>query len=154
MPHIQSFNKYSAPSSKCIQYPLTISYHYLDKSISYLTRTIITLLTSVLASVPPYSHPILISESRVIVSHPVRTCPSSTQNCSMVLILLRVKDKVLKIACKILQSILSPILVFLWSHFLFLPLCYTPKWLFCSSNVSQKFLRLLHCCSLSLKHSS
>lgn len=113
-----------------------------------------TRLTSVLASIPPYSQPILISESRVIVLHHVRTCPSSTQNCSMVLILLRMKDKVLKIACKILQSILSPILVFFWSHFFFLSLCSTPKWPFCSSNASQNFLRFLHCCSLSLKHSS
>lgn len=92
-------------------YPLTISYYYLDKSV-FDQNYCNTHLTSVLASLPPYLHPICISESRVIVLH-VRTCPSSTQNSSMVLILLRVKDKVLKIACKILHSILCPTLVFL-----------------------------------------
>lgn len=60
----------------------------------------------------------------------VRTCPSSAQNCPMVLILLRVKDKLLRIAREILRSIPSPILLFLWSHFLLLSLCSTPKWPF------------------------
>lgn len=62
-----------------------------------------------------------------------------------------VKANVLKMACNILQILPLP------SHY---PsdlissssLCSSPQWLCFSSNICQKFLRLLHCISLSLTH--